>query len=396
MSPESIFLAAGAAYGVADYTRARDLFEKIVLENPRTPLVRDSLFYLAECELVLGDNPDAEKHYRTLLALYPDSPFREASAFRLGDIAWRAKNASQSLLQLDQLTRQFPDGAFAGNAFLIAADIHFTQGNYALALAGYEEAFARLSDDAGKQSALYSKGLALLALGRLEGAQQSFGQAAAGTNVDIAEKAGFRSAVLLAGAGRQREAEAALDAFLNRFPDSGRAEQAAVLLASLLVKSGDTAGALARWDLLVKSFPASGSQPEYLYKRGMAQLALDHLSAALDDFQAVVTRFPPSQWSAQSTYAIGYVYSRRAEYPRALQYFQAAMEKGAGADLSERSRLSLALCLYNMGSFQKALVPLEQLRTWIAACRFCQRHRGVDRQDALPDRQAGRSCPAPG
>ncbi|MFI5369470.1 MAG: tetratricopeptide repeat protein, partial [Spirochaetia bacterium] len=199
----------------------------------------------------------------------------------------------------------------------------------------------------------------------------------AGTVVDIAERAGFRSAVLLAGAGRQQEAEAALGAFLNRFPGSDRTEQAASLLASLLVKSGASEGALVWWNLLVKGFPGSDSLPEYFYRRGMALLSLDRFSAALDDFQAVVTRFPRSWWSAQSSYAIGYVYSQRAEYPRALQYFQAAARDLPGAagqnpsgaertyapgELRERSLLSLGICLYNMGSFEKALAQLDELR----------------------------------
>lgn len=370
LSPGSIFRLAVAAYRAPEYVRARDLFEKIVLENPQTPFVRDSLFYLAECELVLGENAQAEKRYRTLLSLYPDSPYREASAFRLADIAWRAGHVSQAILQLDLLQKQFPDGSSAGSAFLIAAGIHFTRKNYALALAEYDEAIARLKEEAGMQSAWYSKGLALLALERADEAQEAFAKAAAGTGADIAEKAGFKCAVLLAGAGREREAELALGAFLNRFPGSGRTEEASSLLASLLVKSGDSAGALARWDSLVKGFPRSDSLPEYLYKRGAALLALDRLSAALDDFQAVVTGLPRSSWSAQCSYAIGYVYSRRAEYPRALPYFESAapnprstaMQDHADADLAERSLFSLGICLYDMGSFEKALARLAELR----------------------------------
>ena len=368
--PESVFRSAVAAYRTPDYARARDLFGKIVLENPLTPFVRDSLFYLAECELVLGDNADAEKRYRTLLSLYPDSPYREASAFRLADIAWRAKNGSQALFQLDQLQKQFPDGSFAGSAYLTSADIHFTQKNYALALSEYEEAIPRLTDDAGRQSAWYSKGLALLALGRPEDAQESFARAAAGAEADIAEKAGFRHAVLVAGAGREREAELALGAFLNRFPGSARTEEAASLLASLLVKGRDSAGALVWWDWLVKGFPGSDSLPEYIYKGGMALLSLDRLSEALDDFQVVVTRFPRSPWSARSSYAIGYVYSLRAEYPRALPYFQSAAQNpgssaaqdDAAGELPEHSLFSLGICLYDMGSFEKALARLGELR----------------------------------
>jgi len=363
LSPEGIFLHAGAAYRAADYAKARDLYGKIVLENPLTPFVRDSLFFLAECELALGNSAEAEKRYRTLLSLYPDSPYREASTFRLADIAWRAKNISQALLQLEVLQKQFPDGAYRGNALCMAGDIHFARKDYARALAEYDGGTARLKEDADRQSAWYSKGLTFLALGRIGDAQESFAMAAAGAAADIAEKAGFRRAILLAGAGSDREAVLALSAFLKRYPGSGETEETTALLASLLVKTGDSAGALNCWDSLVKGFPGSDSMPEYFYKRGEALLALDRPSAALDDFQAVVTRYPRSPWSAESSYATGYVYTRRAEYPRALPYFQSVAQSSAAGELAERSLFSIGICLFNMGSFDRALARLEDLRS---------------------------------
>ncbi len=363
MSPEGTFRLAGAAYRAEDYARARDLYGKIVLEYPLTPFVRDSLFFLAECELALGNSAEADKRYRTLLSLYPDSPYREASTFRLADIAWRARNVSEALVQLDALQKQFPDGAYRGNALCMEGDIQFTQNDYARALFEYESAIARLKEGPGRQTAWYAKGLTLLALGRIGDAQASFAMAAAGAAPDIAEKAGFRRAVLLAGAGNDRDAVPALSTFLKQFPGSAETEKAAALMASLLVKSGDSAGALARWDSLVKGFPLSDSLPEYLYKRGQALVALNRVSEALDDLQAVVTRYPRSPWSAQSSYMIGYVYTRRAEYPRALPYFQSAAQSSAEEELSERSLFSMGICLFNMGSFDRALARFEDLRS---------------------------------
>jgi TolA-binding protein len=113
----------------------------------------------------------------------------------------------------------------------------------------------------------------------------------------------------------------------------------------------------------VKGFPGSDSLPEYFYRRGEALLALDRPSAALDDFQAVVTRYPRSPWNAESSYAIGYVYTRRAEYPRALPYFQSAAQGPAAGELAERSLFSVGICLFNMGSFDRALARLEDLRS---------------------------------
>ena len=314
------------------------------------------------------NSAEAEKRFRTLLSLYPDSPYREASTFRLADVAWRMKNVSQALLQLDALQKQFPDGAYRGNALCMAGDIHFIQKDYARALVEYDGAIARLKEDAGRQSALYSKGLTLLALGRIGDAQESFAGAAAGPATDIAEKAGFRRAMLLAGAGNDREAVPVLSAFLKRFPGSRETEEATTLLASLLVKTGDAAGALSV-GRACERLPRIRRIAGYIYKRGAALLALDRLSAALDDFQAVVTRYPRSPWNAECSYAIGYAYTRSAEYPRALLYFQSAAQNPrstaaqSGRALAERSLFSMGICLFNMGSFDRALARFEELRS---------------------------------
>ena len=46
---------------------------------PRSPLVRDALFFVGECERALGNLSGAEKRYRSLLSLYADSPWRDAA-----------------------------------------------------------------------------------------------------------------------------------------------------------------------------------------------------------------------------------------------------------------------------------------------------------------------------
>ena len=142
------------------------------------------------------------------------------------------------------------------------------------ALAVYTQAVARLPDGAEKQSSWYSMALALSALGRKLDAAESFGHAAAGGSREIAEKASFQRAVILAGEGRTKDAIEALRAFQQAFPRSAHAEEAGRLLGRLLSRQGDPEASRAQWDSLVGRFPASPSLAEYLYSRGQSLLAL--------------------------------------------------------------------------------------------------------------------------
>ncbi len=363
---EATYRLAGTEYRAGRFVAARDLYGKVLLDNPGSAFVRDAVFFVGECELALGRLAEAEKRFLTLLSLYPDSPYVEAASFRLVDIAGRQKRVS-ALMRVDDFLSRFPGGAHRGSALRLKGDILLSQKMPTDALWAYMLAVAALPDGPEKQSAYYSMALSQAALGMKLDAADSFAHAASGGSDEIAEKAGYQRAVLLAGEGKSKEAIEALRAFQRTFPRSARAEEAGRLLGTLLEKQGDPEASRALWDSLARRFPGSPSLPEYLYSRGQSLLALGRWAPALDDFQHVMRDNPDSDWTRRSVYSIGYVYAQRGEYPRALPFFKSAADMSAaagsapGAD-GARGSLSAAICLFNMGRFDQALSAFRSLQ----------------------------------
>ena len=361
---EAIFRLAGTEYRAGRYASAHDLYGRVLLDHTGSRFVRDAVFLVGECELALGRTAEAEKRFMTILSLYPDSPYVEAASFRLVDIAGRQGRPS-TLRQADDYLARFPGGAHRGSALRLKGDILLSRKMTAEALAAYTQSVAALPDGPEKQSTWYSMALAQSSLGRKLDAADSFARAAAGGSVEIAEKAGFQRAVILAGEGKSKEAVEALRAFLQAFPRSSRAEEAGRLLGRLLAQQGDPEASRALWDSMARLFPGSGQVPEYLYSRGRSLLALGRWAPALDDFQHVIKDTPGSAWAGRSAYSIGYVYAQRGEYPRALPFFRAAASAAASAapgDEAEIARLSAAFCLFNMGRFDQALSAFRSLQ----------------------------------
>ncbi len=358
---EATYRLAGTEYRAGQYANAQDLYGKILLDFSGSSYVRDSLFFLAESELAQGNLDSAEKRLTTITSLYPDSPYREAAFYRLADIAYRKHAAPTALRRLDELARLFPRGAYRGSGERIRADILFDQKKYEEAVSGYERSIADLGEGSERQSAWYSLGLADLMLDRKTRAAEAFAKAGDGQAKDLGEKAVLQRALLLAGLGRSEEAIQALEDLLRAFPQGRHAEEGLKLLASLLDSRMDFESSFARWDSLVKQYPRSASLPEYIYRRGVVRMNRGD-PAALDDFQKVMREFPQSAFRDESAYSVGYAYSRRGEYARAIPYFQAVALKAAGSDVGDRSSLAVAVCLFNMGSFDKALASLEYLR----------------------------------
>ena len=252
LSPEAAFRLAGIEYRAGRFPSARELYGRILISYPQSSFVRDSLFFLAESDLAVGESQSARKRYSTILSVYPESPYREAAMYRLADISYREKDVVDALRRLDDLKEQFPQGAYGGSALRLRADILFDQKKYEQALVGYRGAVSLLPDGGEKQAAFYSAGLAELMLGRKTDAAQDFGRAGGGSAKDIAEKALFQRAVVLAGIGRMEEAVDGLNAFLDAFPGSSHREEALKLLASLLDARGEYGKSAERWGDLVK------------------------------------------------------------------------------------------------------------------------------------------------
>ena len=363
---EALFRLAGTEYRAGRFASARDQYAKVLLEYPRSVLVRDCVFFLAECELALGNLAGAEKRYRTLLTVYTDSPYRNSAALRLADIAGRAGRSDEALQQVDTLLKQAGAGSLSararGSALRLRGDILFDRKSYEAALASYERARDLADDAADRQAVQYAMGLAQLGLGKKPAAAALFDTARAGPDRQVGEKAGFQLAVVLSDMGRQREAARALEKLLVDRPKSGRVEETLRLLATALEKTGDFVGAVGRWDTLVRDFPRSSLLPEYLYRRGLALMRLDRQALALEDFQRVVKEFPRSPLGAESAYSIGFIYSQRGEHTRAVPFFQSVLQSAAGGDLAERSSLAIGICWFNTGAYEKALASFEALR----------------------------------
>ncbi len=362
---EALFRLAGTEYRGGRFAAARDLYAKVLLEHPRSVLVRDSVFFLAESELALGNLPGAEKRYRTVLTVYTDSPFKDSAALRLADIAARAGRSEEALQQVDALLKQAGPAGLSPRAraetLRLRGDILFDRKSFEAALASYARARELAANEGDRQAVQYAMGLATLGLGKKPEAAALFEAARSGPDRQVGEKAAFQLAAVLSDMGRQRDAASALEKLLAERPRSARAEEAIRLLATALEKTGEFSDAIARWGALIRDFPRSTLLPEYLYRRGLALMRVEKPALALEDFQRVVKEFPRSPLRDESAYSIGYIYSQRGEHGRAVPFFQSVLQGAAAGDLAERSSLAIGICWFNMGSYEKALASFESL-----------------------------------
>ena len=370
------------------YAAAADRFRRILSDYPDSPLAAEVLFFVAEAKYFQDDRAAAAVNYRRYLELFPGAAHRQGALFRLarllldqGDLA-AAQEVAAALDDGDGGGAGAPAAGSSGSGTAPAAgavallhgDLSAAAGDWAAAAAAYDRGLARAGQPDLRQVLNINLALAQVENGNPLQAIASFEEAALGPDAVITEMALYNRAVLLAGEQRMDEAVAALQAFLEQFPDSAHRAAVEALLLDVLERAGDQQALLHLLRQIAERRRLTAAEEQ---RRGIALLESGDEITALETLARSAAELPPAA-RAESQYRIGAVYARRGEFARAAPFFRAALEEpGADPELRRRAGYALAVGHFNNGEYQPALALLEDVTasargSWLAAAHFAQ------------------------
>ena len=370
------------------YAAAADRFRRILSDYPDTPPAAEVLFFIAESKYFQDDRAVAAADYRRYLELFPGAAHRQGALFRLarllldqGDLA-AAQEVAAALDDGDGGGAGAPAAGSSGSGTAPAAgavallhgDLSAAASDWAAAAIAYDRGLARAGQPDLRQVLNINLALAQVENGNPLQAIASFEEAALGPDAVITEMALYNRAVLLAGEQRMDEAVAALQAFLEQFPDSAHRAAVEALLLDVLERAGDQQALLHLLRQIAERRRLTAAEEQ---RRGIALLESGDEITALETLARSAAELPPAA-RAESQYRIGAVYARRGEFARAAPFFRAALEEpGADPELRRRAGYALAVGHFNNGEYQPALALLEDVTasargSWLAAAHFAQ------------------------
>ena len=369
------------------YAAAAERFRRIFADHPQSSQAQEALFFVAEAQYFAQELPAATAGYRRYLEFFPDAAHRRTASFRLarllldaGDLAGARRLTGSLAAGLHASGAGPGPGAATGPAddpaavALLSGDVAAAGADWRAAVAAYEEGLAVAAAPYQRQVLAMNLALAQVEIGVPLQAIVNLEEAAAGPDSTIAESALYNRALLLVGEGQLAAAAAALDRFLERFPDSEHRAAAEALLLDVQERAGNHRGMLETLDRMAARRRLT---PQEHQRRGTALLWLGEDITALETLARSAEELPPAA-RAESQYRIGAVYARRGEHARAGPFFSAALsEAGDNDELRQRAGYALAVTHFNTGDFALALVLLEEVTDtaegrWLADGRFAQ------------------------
>ena len=366
------------------YAAASDRFRRILSDYPDSPLAADVLFFVAEAKYFQGDLEAAAADYRRYLELFPGAAHRQGALFRLArlllerdDLAAAQEVAAELAEAADTADAVSAAGGtapVAGTVALLQGDLAAAAGDWAQAAAAYDRGLGSATQPELRQVLNVNLALAQVENGSPLQAIASFEEAAFGPDSAHTEAALFNRAVLLAGEQRIDDAAAALQAFLEQFPDSEHRAVVEALLMDVLERAGDQQALLRVLGQVAERRRLTAEEHQ---RRGIALLESGEEITALETLAKSAAELPPGA-RAESQYRIGAVYARRGEFARSAPFFRAALDDaGAERELRRRAGYALAVSHFNNGEYAAALALLEEVTaaasgSWLAAAHFAQ------------------------
>lgn len=176
---------AFAAPAVVSETALDALYQQILNLAPEPEMRQKIMYRLSQLhtqqferqELAVADEQAALQrlisNYQQLIQQFPDDPNNELLRYQLARSYDLLAQPEASLQQLTTLLTLYPDSSFAAEAWFRKADIHYSQGDYALALAAYKQVLATKAPSL-QQHALYMAGWSHFKLQQFNLADQYF------------------------------------------------------------------------------------------------------------------------------------------------------------------------------------------------------------------------------
>ncbi len=119
-----------------EYLKAYDTFHDLL---QYTELKDATLFWLGETYLKGADYKEAEKHYKELIELYPDSIYTPQAYYSLGWLYFDQKEFKKAGKMFKKLVHKFPKHQLCEEARFKLGEIKFDRGKYKEALRYFEE-----------------------------------------------------------------------------------------------------------------------------------------------------------------------------------------------------------------------------------------------------------------
>ena len=387
-----------------DHTaQALTLYAEIAAADQDQNYIRSALFQAGRIHYQEADYERAIDAYQRILVKYPDDPQRHGARFELA-LCYRDLDeigkAVETFRQLDQTSELFPKSMLEASNLLAAerdfagalaaldaglevstdekeqARLHYMKGRTQIEIEAFDPAVKALSrtislagdDDEVRQGALYGRGVSLLKLKRYEEAVADLEMLLRSGNEELTAAAQRMLGLAHLELGREEKAIEDYQALVQAATDPSERAEHLLVLAELhySLDAFDHVEDICRQIIAMDLPDVRGEQPYFLQEKayfllGDAHGLRDDSPALIDTYQQALIRYPDSHYSGDMRFILGQALFEREDLEGTVSMIETYLEKTPRHANRPYALYYLGYAHFNLTQFDKAAVVFADL-----------------------------------
>ncbi len=310
-----------------DYRAALEEFEKIARDARDPEVQAAALCQVADAYQDTGDFDRAQKIYEKIVLEHPKSAYLDYARYRQGILLLRKGDAAKAADSFNSLIRDVPGSELVDEAVYSLGLAYFQQSAYqeaSDALGGFRDTFTK---SPFRAQALYLLGVSLRNVKRYEEALDVFSTIVAEYESDrnLCLKAEYQIADCYYRGSDEKQALAMFKRLRAKYPDTSLTADIIWWLGDYYFRIGKPDIACRYFTALIDDFPASALAVEAHYALAVSLEEESLHQEAIDHFKRVI-QAGPSQIAAKSVAAIGEIYAKKSRFVEAAAFMSQHMD----------------------------------------------------------------------
>ena len=346
------------------YLKAFNIFQDLL----KYPEFKDAtLFWLGETYLKGSDYSQAEKYYRQLIELYPDSLYTPQALYSLGWTFYEQKKYDQAAAQFQQLIKQFPAHTLSEDALFKLGECSYNLKSYNDAIQYFKKYILNYPKSIRNDQVYFYIGEAYYYSEEFSVSLEYYGKAA-----EISHDPKLRVMVSVSrgwSALKLKDYEQA-----RKFFDEALtlAQLKGILFddiylgqASLFTEMNDDGKALQAYEEIIKKFPKSSRLAEAHLGKANMLYALKDYDQAIAAYQTVLDRFSNQEESKdiveKAHFGLAWTYLKAGNIDLSIKSFQDIMDQSQNKVVKVSALTQIADAYQDAGKPEKALEVYDQI-----------------------------------
>jgi len=356
---DALYGLGWAQLNAQKYRTAIETLERLQQMYPQSRFLESALYALVKAHVGLGQIQTAQGVYRGMAQRFPAGKWMQAATIEFAGAAYRAGDYPTATALARQLIEKHPQSSLLPIARVIQADSLYYAGRFAEAIEAYRKA---------EKEGLSGDILERAWLKRALAAYQLRDFAAAGTELQrflqkFPASSYAAEAAFWHGESRfySRQLRQALQAYQQVSPGSSRYPDALYGKGWVYYQGSEWPKAAAEFEQVVRNYPDAPIRPEALYRLGEVQYNLKNFDAALATYQQLRREYPQDKFMASAQFRIGWVKFKTGDTAQAVHELSQVVRQYPRHPVAADARYWLGMAYMSEKQFERARAEFEEV-----------------------------------